>query len=920
LERQSSDDRFVDRGTNTLERIAERLDKEGKVFVAGLTGMGKTELVKQFVWRMCEAEKYKRIIWLTADSEALPSQIQKLANEFELQTSSETGLEDLWRAMVNRMDVGEKWLVIFDNLEDFQSLRLEKFGGIDMIATLRQSPTAASHGDVELLNRLNEDQAIRLFRTECKHRFSGPSSKFSDQELSTLVQTIGTHPATLCQVLSYMQITGVGVGEFLRAYKKSRVHFWDWRTPEFPSLVSQMSVVFREIKETPDSLRLLCVLCFLHSDSIPAWLLRSNPWLPDDPLKKILLSDWKLTEALRPLLTWSLIARTKTGFSIQKIVQESMRILMMRTDSGILERLDEKERSIKYWIGRCSELLYPMQGHFVWSTFSDQIEITKHAESCLECCIIYDIDLPINQTLLEAFTAYVILNTGQKYNPKLWTKAVQQYNSVQEPMGVKEGLLCHFISLRSFILKKYDDAFTASQMSMQTASHLMEQNGKWSLQYIYQHGCILLAQGKHDAAAVNFQKVIDFYQKNTFQQVAPLIELGRCLHDKGIESLEEANKLAIEELGSTAPETAVPLIVMGSMYVRVDRDKGLSKCTEALNRFKSAFGENHPREVVLVEHIARVFQDLGEHDLVLEWLQRVEPACEKLYRMNSILCANVLEQMAVSLCCKEKYDDAWQRFEKILRLIQIFENSTETTMSANLEISQRVGSLSETLFSLKRYNEPKSLRQCVISQLRKPPIAFGQSTDRARHQVKLANIYEYEGDLNSAHRELTEAVELLQLGLGDADQDVIKARHEHDKITRILERHREVQNPEEKLRSPIRETQPDVKGLRLRIPGFKKPQGKFHSGCPKTQRLIVPEDQGDATSRSESGSEGNESDSEGNESDSDGRTSLNNLYRGTQIPDETHSQETPQESSDGFQSVLIIGLAICLVLFLLYKL
>jgi len=777
--------------------MVQQLDNAGQITVSGFAGMGKSELVKQFIWKMCEAEnpKYKCIIWLDAGSDSLPAETQARAQELGVGPADRT-MKELWREIAMHMGKEEFWLVIFDNLEDiskFKDLALEELRRIHVIVTTRYW-RAASHGELELLNRLDTNQGIQLFRTEYDARSRpGQSLEFGDQELSTLVSTIGSHPAAITQVVSYLQVTGADVQKFLRAYKKSREQFWDWGTTEFPSLFTQISTVFRGVKENLNHLRLLCLFSFVHSDGIPHWFLRSNPWLRDDALKRILGSDWELDKALGPLLTWSVIARTRTGFSIQKIAQECMRVIMSRTESNILDQLDEHERSVKYWTSRASELIYPLQGHFTWSRFAERDEIAKQAECCLQWCAQYGVDCAMNQALIQAFTAYALLITGQKYDPKLWSTVVERYQKIQElEMGIKEGLVCHFMSLRWCILKNYDAACTASQRSLQTSNQLVEQNGRWSLQYTYQLGFILREQGHHGAAATHFQKVIDSFGENAYQRVVPLLELARCQSDERIEIVEKADGIAKNALGSEAAETALPIMLMGTTLVEQgQKSTGLPLCAQAIDRFETEFGEEDPRAIVLVEHIARIFQGLGEHGSALEWLKKVGPACDRLYQMNSIFCATTLERMAVSLCRQGEYQEAWRCFEKLHKLTEVFVNPTATPKATKLEIGEAVGMLSDSLLSRSRYSEAKSLRQCVISQLEQRPMGPGQGTAKARHQVVLATIYEDNGDLKQAQQELKDAVEILRLALGDEIQEVVNAQKSLDRIARILERHRE---------------------------------------------------------------------------------------------------------------------------------
>src|SRR5204863_2084543 len=128
-----------------------------------------------------------------------------------------------------------------------------------------------------------------------------------------------------------------------------------------------------------------------------------------------------------PLLSWSLVKHEGPSLSIHKIAQEIVRILLDTNGAEIFSRLHEDEKSTKYWIGRTSELLYPLHGQFIWRNFDDQSMIVKHTRSCLEYSQLYDIDCAINKALLYSFSTFVLLNQGESRRSDLWKVPLSYY-------------------------------------------------------------------------------------------------------------------------------------------------------------------------------------------------------------------------------------------------------------------------------------------------------------------------------------------------------------------------------------------------------------------------------------------------------------------------------------------------------------
>lgn len=784
--------------------MAQILERNRQIIISGSAGMGKSELIKQFIWRICDSEnpKYATILWVYADTESLCPATLELARDLGIDPSDQATGKQLWKEILQQRGSEDSWLLVFDNLEnveEFKRLALVDLKNVHMVVTTRHSNPGLI-GEHISLEPIDLEHAKQVFRAEYDARSRGNKRDFDDQELTDLIEAIGTHPSTVCQVISFFQYTTADIRGFLKDYKRSaetREEFWTWGTQESPPLVNQLSSVFRKTEENLSSLRLLCLFSCFHGDNIPSWLLRPNPWLAQDSFKRTLEQD--LNRASGLLTTWSIITRTKSGFSIQNVFQECIRSLMNCPTSEILAKLDERERSVRYWTSRASELLYPRQGRFAWSSFTDQLEIAKQTEYCMKWCSLYGVDCAVNEALIESFAAYVCLYTGHKHEPKWWSKVIQQYNNISEPAGIKEGLLCHFMSLRWFLLKDYKKALVAAQRALETAKQLGEQEKMWRLPCNYQLGLIHREQGNHEDAARCFQKLIDFSQEPSYTRLIALLEASFCNGDRQAESLLDANSIAMTVLSSkTNADASLPLILIGALKIKQGRvEEGLKECKHALKMFQLDYGVTHLRGSILVEVVARTFRDLGEHALALEWLENVTPLVDAIYQKQTILGASTLESLAVSLCCEEVYDKAWQTLRKLREVRQRFSMAIDNGTPSNLGVDEEVSRLCVSLQLQERYEEARNLCQCAVSQLRKEPMVPRQAFARARQQVTLASIYERQPkvDLIRAATELKEALDPLRQELGDANEEVRKVRDDFRRINGILESWKRPETP-----------------------------------------------------------------------------------------------------------------------------
>ena len=802
VEMQSACNSFVDRTGEPLETMQRRLEVKRLVILTGFAGMGKSELVKQFIRKVNKGTPtYKSIVWLAAGSDSLLlTKLSELAKNLKLEVQDGMTSEKIWQIFVKNMVNGEKRLIVFDNVGDISMLKgftREGFNKSHVIITTRHSHGSSElRGEMLSLEKLTTRQAVQIFETEYVQQF-GDVPTPSDDQIVALVNTVGKHPASICHIVRYLQETRTDTSDWLKVYKSSPWQFWNSETANIPSLASKLSASLLKISENADSIRLLCLLSFLQSDQIPIWLLRSNPWLQSQFLIEILKSDGDLNKALRPLSSWSVVDREGSRLLIHKIAQDITRVLLDNPEmdyGGILRHLGNDERSTRYWTERASELLYPLQGQFVWRSFADQDLIVEHTQTCLEYCHLYNIDSGISRALMHSFSAFVLLNTGEKPRSDLWKEPLREYEGIQENViDLKQGLLCHLISLRFFILKNYDDATTASQKAIRSFEDLQETHGEWGLQYQYQLGCILYAQGSYRNAESQFQKVERSLARMPgdieYQRVIPLLDLGRCLvaqdyYDRALEKFESAIRIvkAVDKCQITG--CALPLILIGATYVRRDDFETANQyCDHAFGLYSREFAERHPKALIaLTEHIALAFQALGQYKEALAWFEKVKFVCDSLYKRESVLCADILENMAVSFCCTDDYGEALRHFERAEGLYRTFANLDEAPDVFKLKVNERITRHAELLRRRSRYKDAISLRKCAIRLLEKPPLV--RAVHKARQQKGLADLYERLGELDLARANLGAAFEVFKIALAHDNPELEQARDDLERLAK----------------------------------------------------------------------------------------------------------------------------------------
>jgi tetratricopeptide (TPR) repeat protein len=269
----------------------------------GLSGIGKTQLANEYVYRF--AADYDIVWWIPSDARAAARQsLADLAIRLDLGgPSAETG--ELIRAVLDALRMGQpyqRWLLVFDNAgapEDIRSLLLSGPGHTLVTSRDQSWANQADVLDVDVYTR--EESAEFLQR-----RLRGMSLA----DASRLAESLGDLPLALEHAAGWLSTTQTSVDDYLTLLREHVAELFDPAPPrDYPASVrATWTVSMNQLREqNPEAEELLNLCAFIGPFPIPLSMLTARPTeaLPA-PLREALNSPFQRAYILRDIRSFSL--------------------------------------------------------------------------------------------------------------------------------------------------------------------------------------------------------------------------------------------------------------------------------------------------------------------------------------------------------------------------------------------------------------------------------------------------------------------------------------------------------------------------------------------------------------------------------------------------------------------------------------
>jgi hypothetical protein len=325
-----------------LTQIHETLGQTGTAALSqakaihGLGGVGKTQTAVEYAYRYFEDERvYDWVLWVNASSLTLAASFGALAAELALPNHETQKLDENTAAVSRWLETHERWLLIFDNLDEPTALkpyRPKNLKGRILLTSRAQRFESLGVANPIGLGDMTPAEAQAFLQRRTERITIEPDETAA---IASLAQALGYLPLALEQAAAYILAKSVSFATYLRSYQQRRLKVLEKQQPQtgdYPESVAKTwAINFEAVKaSSPAAADLLSLSAFLAPDNIPYEILSLGKAHLGESLSQALANaaedELVLPELLEELTRYSLIRiETDARYSIHRIVQEVLR-------------------------------------------------------------------------------------------------------------------------------------------------------------------------------------------------------------------------------------------------------------------------------------------------------------------------------------------------------------------------------------------------------------------------------------------------------------------------------------------------------------------------------------------------------------------------------------------------------------------
>lgn len=604
----------------------------------GLGGIGKTQLVQQFVWR--NYKDYKGVCWFSAEnSEALILDYIGLGNEINLFNDDNLSSAERAKLVKTWLENNSGWLLIYDNVSKYEDIDyLFPTKGGKILITSRHTEWAGKKIAIDVFSQSEAQEYV----TKITGIIDEPEG------INKLIIELGALPLALAQASAYIkkmkEHDGGTIKDYLILYQKIKSKLLSENmlptSDKHNCVALTWNITLKNMQEKfPDAVELLYFSCFFHHENIPQYILR---FLFNEENEDLL--TFKCSKAKSVAEEYSMITMNteKKSFSLHCLVQETIKMQFLK-EGKLLEYL---RKSIDYLLKA-----YPYgEEKDQNSDIKLKRKLLRHFEEILKNLDENSekLDLEKDRERLEIIlnylsSAYSSLGNAQRQKELLERALIieeDHYGKDDYRVAITLGNLGTACGLLGDLQKSKDllERTLTINENHYGKNHYMSASTLINLSNVYgQLGDMKKKKELLECALPIFEK---HYGKDHCQIAIVLGSLGATwgfLGDvkKSKEFLECALHIFEKHYGNDHYKVAATLTNLGNVYgLSGNQHKKKELLKRALPIFEKHYGKDHYRVSIVLANLGDAYGSLDDVQKQKKILERALPIFEEYYGKN----------------------------------------------------------------------------------------------------------------------------------------------------------------------------------------------------------------------------------------------------------------------------------------------
>ncbi|MCJ1400137.1 hypothetical protein MMC11_003341 [Xylographa trunciseda] len=795
------DSNFVGRG-DVLSQIDKRFEDHSRAALAGIGGVGKSQVAIEYCYRFRQANPHSHILWIYASTYARFSQAYE-------EIGSKLGLPNWDSTKENKIDLVTKhlndgdfsWFLVIDNADDMSLFYSDKtIIGKDGGSLARQLPSS-SKGKIlvttrdsrvaeRLTNRMPPIKIYPMSLVEATHLLYSklPGDERFQAGAEELITELGFLPLAITQAAAFMSENFLTVMEYLNLLQTTEADFKDFISHglEDPrrdvesesSIMRTWKLSFDHIaKQKPRAAEILYFMAVIDHQKIPKSLLRKKNE-----------KEIEFVTALGTLQAFSLVSTQKGGEFV-----ELHRLVQLSTQAW-LELQDELE----VW-RRVVLLVLASRFPFAAFQFREECEmLLPHVQVALANAPDVEDTKLYRARLLQAVAWYELDIKGQWASG--YTKAraalslfedllqeddnelIQSQNVLATAMSYlaqnaeAEALLRHALSnskkestrvmmtrnlsIVLFVAGKLEDAAIFAIQAQEADEKLHGPDHELTIADMFSLANIRNIQGNHEEARRLYQTTLAFREKKLGPDhpdtLVNVDALGSNMQSEGrLEEAEAMHRKALaaraNQLGPKHPETFISMDNLANVLDEQGRlSESIELAEEALKGFEEGLGPDHPHVLTAAHGLGGRLCQAGDPTRGILLLQRACKGRENVFGMLSKDTLDSIHALAWQLDGLKRFDESEPLYRRLVPAqIDFYGPESPKTV-------QSYSNFAYVLRNLEKFDEAETFERKVMSSKEK--------TVGTDNEGYLSNVYALGLDLAGQER-LSEAEEMLRMVL-----------------------------------------------------------------------------------------------------------------------------------------------------------